>query len=553
MARAPGTGRQSVPDPTPDDSRLVSALDALPPQVFPDWREVGLLLVGFALTAGPVLHLLLWRADRRPLLWIAVPALSIAFTLALYVVAGAGPGKDVVASAVSEVRLDPHSNDGRQTVALGFFAPLRDRLSVASTDELPVRVWSSGVAALQQAYPTGLGAPLSTMVGSPTSDIASEPPYRVISGRETRVEFTPNAGAQGGLRSMVFTRSLPGVGHLEADLHIEGSDGLIRGTVRNATPYPLDQVGLGVGLSLLKLGPLAPGQTVPVSFDPRTPPPTTQANIAYSLAWQMYGAPDSPARSPNAGRFKMPDDPEMRRRMRLLDTVLARTGGSQLNQYNFSTQPYQQVAPTAPLLVAVTSAPIGEDTLPSAGAQRTFELTVFDEPLSVPIAPGPFKLLPVLLPPIVITDPGATLSNNNYQTGLSNPSWVDLRGGTATYTFHADLPRGSRVDSLGVKTTQSSTQVLTSPAVPSAGPGLAVLNRGPDNPAPGTAGTFSAFNWQTNRWEQLAPGGTLTTIDDAVPFVSPNGVVRIQVNSGGKDRTVRYQAPELTMVGEVTP
>jgi hypothetical protein len=552
VARAPGPGRQA-PDPTPDDSRLVSALDALPPQVFPDWREVGLLLFGFALIAGPVLHLLLWRADRRPFLWVAVPALSIAFTLALYVLAGAGPGKDVVASAVTEVRLDPHSNDARQTVALGFFAPLRDRLSVQSADELPVRVWSSGVAALQQTYPGSFSGSLSGMFGSPTSDIATEPPYRVISGRDTRVEFAPNAGTQGGLRSMVFTRSLPGIGHLEADLHIEGSDGLIRGTVRNATQYPLDEVGLGVGLTLLKLGPLAPGQTVPVSFDPRTPAPTTQANIAYSLAWQMYGAPDTPSRSPTAGRYKMPEDPEQRRRMRLLDTVLARSGGGQLNQYNFSSQPYQQVAPTAPLLVAVTSAPIGEDTLPNAGAQRTFELTVFDEPLSLLVAPGPFKLLPVLLPPIVVTDPGATLSNNTYQAGLSSPNWIDLRGGTATYTFHADLPPGSRVDSLGVRTTQSSTQILTSPAVPSVGPGLASLNRGPDNPSPGTAGTFSAFNWQSSRWEQLTPGSTQTTIDNAVAYVSQNGVVRIQVNSGGKDRTVRYQAPELTMVGEVTP
>ena len=37
-----------------DDFRLIAALDALPPEVFPDWQRVGLLLGGFALIAGPV-------------------------------------------------------------------------------------------------------------------------------------------------------------------------------------------------------------------------------------------------------------------------------------------------------------------------------------------------------------------------------------------------------------------------------------------------------------------------------------------------------------------
>jgi len=230
--------------------------------------------------------------------------------------------------------------------------------------------------------------------------------------------------------------------------------------------------------------------------------------------------------------------------------VLARGDRGRLSSsyYGSGSQPYQQSAPTAPILVAMSSALIGDDALPSAGAQRTFELTVLDQPIQLPIAPGPFKVVPVLLPPTVVVEAGATLSNTSYQGYSGGPTWIDLRGGAANYVFRAELPSGARVDAVTVKTTQSGAQIVTPGTSP--GPGIAVATRA-DSPVPSTAGTFRAFNWQTNAWEPLTPGATETTISPAAAFISSSGVVRIQVTSGGRDRSVRFQAPELTIVGEV--
>ena len=129
------------------------------------------------------------------------------------------------------------------------------------------------------------------------------PGFRVISGHDAQVDFTSNATVQNGLRSLVLSRTLSRgeFGQLESDLRVEGSDGIVRGTVRNATPYTLDQVGLVVGQSIAKLGPMAPGQTSSVMLDPRTPPPMARARFPTRLHGSSW-ASRPPARARAAPR-----------------------------------------------------------------------------------------------------------------------------------------------------------------------------------------------------------------------------------------------------------
>ena len=94
--------------------------------------------------------------------------------------------------------------------------------------------------------------------------------------------------------------------------------------------------------------------------------------------------------------------------------------------YPSGSQPYMQASPTAPILIAMTSALIGDDALPSAGAQRMFELTVLDEPIQLPIAPGPFSVPPVLLQPTVaVVDTGADLRIP--EISATHPDVYDVR------------------------------------------------------------------------------------------------------------------------------
>jgi hypothetical protein len=350
---------------------------------------------------------------------------------------------------------------------------------------------------------------------------------------------------------LVLNRTLPGFGRIETDLRVEGTDGLIKGSIRNSTPYALDQVGLAIGLTVSNVGPLAPGQTAAVSFDPRTSPPTAPGNFAYSIAWQMFGVPADSLRASAASStaLELPQDPDIRRRVKVMDTVLTR-GDRSRYAYSSTGQPFQAAAPVAPMLVAVSSTAIGDDLFPSAGPQRTYTLSVLEQPLQLAIASGPFTVTPVLLPPTMSVDPGASITTAS--NGQAGQLWLDLRGGSATYTFHANFTAAARVDRLVIKTRET-----TAPSPPATQlPGNAQVNvRGGqvDIPGPSTPGTFSAFNWQSSAWEPLAAGQTQATISPAGGFVGPDGSVRVQVSSGAPNRTVRFLAPELTMQGEAAP
>ena len=93
-------------------------------------------------------------------------------------------------------------------MAVGFFAPLRDELTVRTPGETPIRVWVGSVTSLQQQMVSPTTAPL----------------YRVVTGRDTQVEFGANiatssgTSSMGGLRSLVMTRGLPAAGRIETDL-----------------------------------------------------------------------------------------------------------------------------------------------------------------------------------------------------------------------------------------------------------------------------------------------------------------------------------------------
>jgi hypothetical protein len=261
----------------------------------------------------------------------------------------------------------------------------------------------------------------------------------------------------------------------------------------------------------------------------------------------MFGVPSATLRantsSPTA--LELPQDPDIRRRAKVMDTVLAR-GERSRYIYSSGGQPFQQALPVTPMLVAMTSNAIGDDALPSVGSQRAFSLSVVVEPIQLAIAPGLFTLTPVLLPPSVSVDSAASMTPAS--GGPGSLALLDLRGGTATYTFHANLSPAARVDRLVVKTQES-----TAPATPLGSGGLVGARNGaPDPPGPSTQGTFSAFNWDTGTWAPLAAGETQATLSAAAAFVGPDGSVRIQVSSGG-NKTVRFVAPELTMQGEVAP
>ncbi len=518
-----------------DPSNLLrGAVEALPPEALPGWQSVALLLGCFLLVVGPGLHLVLWRADRRIWSWAVVPAAAVLLAGGMYYVGVGRDGRDVLVNVVSHVRLDPEGGQARQAVMAGFFGPTHSSLTVEVPGDTPVR---AGASSSFQPYSPYGGASGST-----------DPPFHVVGGRDTRVEFD---SGQWGMRTVTLSRWLENAGRITAKLQLEG--GLIKGTVRNDTPYLLEDAGVLVGQTAAKLGSLAPGQTASVALDPG--PPANPFGNRYPISWRLFGKPRGTAASGSGGvavavpapavsvavsssaryyvqpggmpeQLQVPQDPEVQRRIRLMDPIVnvPRPGpGSQSMPLTF---------------LAFTRAPVGEK-LPSAGGHPSFYLTLLDQPLQLELPPGPFTIPQAMTPAEVVSQSGGFGGGGN---GTLN--WIQLQGGSLVYQFHPPLPAKSKVDALVIGTRQVGPSTAYSPAKGMAPP--------PPNAAPGPAeaGVFSVYNWQSAAWEPL-PGGTEEVrLQPAAPYVGSDGSVKLQVSTD-PDRVVMFLQPELTVEGTV--
>ncbi len=506
--------------------RLSAALETLPPGAFPSWEVVLGILGGFALLAGPVLHIILRRADRRPMLWVAVPTLAVAATIGMYVFGIGLPGRDVLTNIVSYVRLDPRTGQAQQSVAINFVSPVREKLSASVAGAVPLRAAQAQVL----GYNASGGATMYIQM-----DDSRAAPFEVTTGRETRVDFNSNQAAQ---RSVVLERDQrEPIGTIDTDLQMAGREARISGTIRNSTPYPLEHVALVFGQLVHTVGDLQPGQTVAVDVTDQAARSTTNVYLQ-SLGWRMFAVPSAAganARPPsgfqniNGTDFRTPTDAESLRRMRLVDVILS------------PNDPYSGVTAALrlpPSILAFTSAPLAGGELPTAGPGRTFQLALINEPIDVAVAPGPFLLPATLLQSSVSTAPGATL----YPSGsiTTTPMVFELRG-SATYSFKARLPQRATIDELTVRTQQATAQ--STPPQPGSGT-IAQPSLGPS-----TAGTFQIFNWQSNAWEPLPSGRTQAQLSPAAKYVAGDGTIRVQASSSSATTTVRISIPEVSIEG----
>ena len=522
-------------------SRLHGALQALPADAFPSWEVVALVLGGFALVVGPLLHIALQRADRRGWIWLAVPALALMLSGALYYVGIGQGGRDVLVNVVSHVKLDPESGRAQQSLAAGFYAPTRSDLVVSVAGGAPVRAYTS-----EGASP--VYGPMGIVAAGPT-----EPPYYVIGGRDTRVEF---AAGQWGMRVVQVDRALEGeTGKISAQLGLEG--GLIKGTVRNDTPFHLEDAAVTAGLSLAKLGSLAPGQTAQVALDPG--PVLNPMEGAPSLSYRLFGrlissqeavagtggavmvapplssAPVSAYYVPKPGfpygePLVLPQEPEVLRRARLVDSTL-------------EMPRFGPGAPTMPLtFLAFTQQQVGPE-IPSAGSHPTFQLALLTQPLRLDLSPGPFTL------PAGMT-PSEIVEQNNRGMGFSGTDtlrWTELQSGSIIYEFRPPLPLRGKAVALTIATRQLGPAVPMKPGKepPPAPPGAGSAW------GPASARVFSIYNWQKAAWEPLPAGSESARLEPADAYVGPDGVVKVQV-SAEEDHMVRFATPELMVEGMVS-
>jgi hypothetical protein len=301
----------------------------------------------------------------------------------------------------------------------------------------------------------------------------------------------------------------------------------------------LEDAAVVLGQSLLKLGSLAPGQQAQVVLDTSQPAAATGRPMFYSLGYRLFSPSATAQSAPTAsqagpGQLQPPSGPEAQRRVRLMDAVLG--GGISSSSYSVS----QGAVSQGLTFVGFTRAPVvGESTpAPASGQHPLSHLTLVEQPLRLELAPGRF----VLPSSLVLGGPGTGALK-----GMA--PWLELRMPT-TYTFRAPLGARERVrvDAVTVTTQQFGS------AIPLQGPGqgqAAAAVQSVTTPAAAQPDLFRVYNWPAARWDSLPAGAAQSRLREADAYVSPDGLVRVQVDPGAPNRLVRIVPPDVAIEGEV--
>lgn len=233
---------------------LAAASDALSPLRVPSLKTWAIVFLIYVVLIGPILFAILRRFQRAAWAWVILPLVSGLTTFGIY-------------SFGLMVR--PH---GLLNEGVGVL-----ELAGDGTAE------SYGIQAFTSPFKGGLkfqiGQPMLALPMATEEGILPVGQASVLNDRMTRVTF--NNLARWSVHYVYAAGSLQNQGEIQSQL--TASFGLLFGTVRNNTPYPLQKLALLWQGRMYQLGNIGPGQTMIVDQ-------STGASTASENWISLYGS-----------------------------------------------------------------------------------------------------------------------------------------------------------------------------------------------------------------------------------------------------------------------
>jgi len=215
---------------TGDDSQIINAVYQLPALALPPTSGLLVIIGAYILIVGPINYLVLKRLDRRELAWITMPVLVLGFSAASFGYGSFLRGTDVVINEVAIVRGAADATEATAQVYFGVFSPTRTTYQV--------------------------DVPQGALLAAP---ISSDP----FGQSSTRLDILQGTGVErpSAVRGLVVGSGSIRV--VRAELPVQGPrlkatldlvDGVLVGTVENASDQSLEGVAVVLGSSVAILG-----------------------------------------------------------------------------------------------------------------------------------------------------------------------------------------------------------------------------------------------------------------------------------------------------------
>lgn len=220
------------------------ALMTLPVLAMPPLGVLAGLLAAYVLVIGPGLYLVLRRLDRQAWGWVAIPAVTLVFSLGAYGYGLRLRGNDLILNQLTVVT--PGAGHTRVQSYAGLFSPRSAAYDIQSSSD-----------ALFQPLPNvnfeGMQTP-----GGDVNFVQGSAGVRALNV------------TQWSMSSFIAEQMIDGA-PLAAELTLSGS--LLHGTVRNTGQAPVRDTMLFYQTRTVDVGDLAPGESRPLQMDLGAPAP----------------------------------------------------------------------------------------------------------------------------------------------------------------------------------------------------------------------------------------------------------------------------------------
>ena len=329
-----------------------NALRNIPELPMPKTPYIIFIYAAYILLTAPISYIVLKRLDKRELMWLTVPALSIIFSGAVYV-SGAGTRlTEPVINVISVIDIDNSGVIASKTYA-GVFTPNKDSIRIEAAGDFdisPLRI--------NEGYYMGSMADENT-----PKRIES----KVIVSPKTILEFYKSG--VWSMKTLAVETDDFLTGKLESSLNY--SKGSLVGTIKNTSGFDLDECYIITPNQYADAGPIKNGETKQIDIKP-----SSYFGQRYELINAIYKDPYTGPRAPNQNNKLTAEEMAKMRRNNQKRQVL---------EYSLMNEAYEGFEAR---LIAWSSTPISKDLLINGRNTKKYEKSLITSKVNLSFRDG---------------------------------------------------------------------------------------------------------------------------------------------------------------------
>ncbi|MGI6585491.1 MAG: hypothetical protein ACOX3L_06030 [Lutisporaceae bacterium] len=312
-----------------------NALRNIPELPMPKTSHMVFLYIVYVLLAAPISYLVLKRMDKREMMWVIVPALSIAFSGVVYITGAGTRLTEPVTNVISLVDID-NSGTISPKVYAGVFTPNKDNIRIEAARDFKIKPLR-----MNNNYYRGSIDSTSKRTDS-----------KITLSPKTVLEFY-NRGVW-SMNTLVVEAGEEFSGKLESNLNYAKDS--FTGTIFNNSGFDLDECYIITPNQYADIGPIKNGETKHVNVKP-----SSYFGQRYELINAIYKDPYSgPNRIKRNTRLTPEQMAEFRRNLQK----------RQVLEYGLMNEAYQSYEAQ---LIAWSSTPVAKDLLVNGRETRKYE------------------------------------------------------------------------------------------------------------------------------------------------------------------------------------